>query len=235
MKYIYHHMGLGDHVICNGLVRKVIKPNEEYILFVKEHNLSTVKFMYRDLENLKFIVGDDTFVNNFLSLSENSSTETIYAGFQIHPDSKNFDESFYLQNNIPFSNRWSSFKVIRDIDAEINLFKHFNVKENEYVFIHDDSSRGFEINEDLIINKDLPKIRPRHGLTNNVFDYCYLMEKSIESHFIDSSFRLIFDSLKLRNTNIFYHLKLKNGNYRNGTKNSWSDARNSILNFEIIE
>ena len=21
MKYIYHHLGLGDHIICNGLVR----------------------------------------------------------------------------------------------------------------------------------------------------------------------------------------------------------------------
>jgi len=37
------------------------------------------------------------------------------------------------------------------------------------------------------------------------------MEKSVESHFIDSSFRLIFDSFQLRNTNIFFHINLKKG------------------------
>jgi len=44
------------------------------------------------------------------------------------------------------------------------------------------------------------------------------MENSKETHFIDSSFRLIFDSLYLRDSNIFYHLKLKNNTYRNTTE-----------------
>jgi hypothetical protein len=88
------------------------------------------------------------------------------------------------------------------------------------------------IDEDLIVNKNLKIVRPIHGYTNNVFDYCYLMEHSAESHFIDSSFRLIFDSLKLRNSNIFYHLKMKNNIRRNG--DSFSDASPGYLNFKII-
>jgi hypothetical protein len=109
------------------------------------------------------------------------------------------------------------------------LFSKFNVKENEYVFIHDDSSRGFIIDEKNVVNKNLKIIRPVAGYTNNVFDYCYLMQNSLESHFIDSSFRLIFDSLKLRNTNLFYHLRLMNGKIKD--VNTYSQ---SFLNFKII-
>ena len=235
MKYIYHHLGLGDHIICNGLVRSLINYNEQYLMFVKSHNYETVKFMYRDLNNLKFIIGDDNYAVNFIKDNKIPNEDIIVAGFFNHPQSKYFDESFYLQNNVPFINRWVNFKVDRDNKSEMKLFKEFRVKENEYVFVHDDPTRGLEINEELIVNKNLPLIRPINGLTTNVFDYCYLMQNSIESHFIDSSFRLIFDSLRLRNTEIYFHLKLKNGEYRNGGKNKREDARNSILNFNIIE
>jgi len=235
MKYIYHHLGLGDHIICNGLVRSLITPDEEYMMFVKSHNYETVKFMYRDLTNLNFIIGEDDYVINFIRNNNISSDNVIVAGFYNHPQSNYFDESFYLQNNVPFINRWGMFRVDRNLESEIKIFNQFGVKENEYVFVHDDASRGFEINDTLIVNKNLPIIRPKHGLTSNVFDYCYLMQNSLESHFIDSSFRLIFDSLKLRETEIYYHLKLKSSIYRNGGKNKREDARNSILNFKIIE
>lgn len=229
MKYIYHHLGLGDHIICNGLVRSLINDTEEYQMFVKPHNKQTVEFMYQDLKNLSFIEGDDLFVNGFLINHKINPENLIIAGFYSHPDAKEFDESFYLQNNLPFSYRWDNFKITRNLDKEMELFSKYEVKENEYVFVHDDSSRNFNIDETHIIHKDLKIIRPNIGFTDNVFDYCYLMQNSIESHFIDSSFRLIFDSLKLRNTNIFYHINLLNNVIKD--KNTKSQ---SFLDFKII-
>jgi hypothetical protein len=233
MKYIYTHLGLGDHIICNGLVRSLINLNEEYSLFVKSHNRKTVEFMYRDLSNMNFIEGDDAFVNQYIKENNIPSENLIIAGFHNHPNSKSFDESFYLQNNLPISTKWENFYVERDNILEKKLFEQFNVKENEYVFIHDDISRGYVIDENLVVNKDLKIIRPIQGLTDNVFDYCYLMEHSFESHFIDSSFRLIFDGMKLRNTNIFYHIKMLNGSRRNNW--DWFDARCNFLNFTVYE
>ena len=232
MKYIYTHLGLGDHIICNGLVRALIDDNYEYKMFVKSHNRQTVEFMYRDIKNISFIEGDDHFVIQFLQNNNIRQEDVIVAGFYTHPQAKHFDESFYLQNNLPYNYRWEKFNVIRDIKKEKELFSKFDVKENEYVFIHDDSSRGFNIGDEHILNKNLKIIRPIVGYTDNVFDYCYLMENSAESHFIDSSFRLIFDSLKLRNTNLFYHLKMKDGNRRNG--DAFSDASPGFLDFKII-
>jgi len=229
MKYIYSHLGLGDHVICNGLYRDLMVCNEEYTLFVKKNNTETVRFMLRDMCNLKLReVNDDNEVALIVN-NEGLFTSLIRIGFcQIPlPGANDFDDTFYIQHNIPFEKRWSSFKCDRDIDSEKKIFDNFNVKEGEYIFIHDDSSRGYEIDESFVINKHLPIVRPIIGLTKNSFDYCYLMQNSFESHFIDSSFRLIFDSLQLRNTNLFFHINLKNGINR-GYK------PHSKLNFKII-
>lgn len=147
MKYIYHHLGLGDHIICNGLVRSLIDPSEEYKMFVKEHNLTSVSFMYRDLNNLSFIVGDDLFANNFIQQNNLNKDDLILAGFTKHPHSKEFDDNFYIQNNLPIKNRGEKFYVERDYDSEKKIFKMYDVNENNYVFVHDDYERN--INERL--------------------------------------------------------------------------------------
>ena len=231
MKYIYHHLGLGDHIICNGLVREVIQPTEEYSLFVKSHNLESVSFMFKDLKNLNFMQGDDNDVRTFLKEKKIKNSDLIIAGFYRHPMSKSFDESFYLQNNLDFKLRWESFKVQRDHDREKKIFDKFEIIENEYIFIHDDKTRNYEI-DDLELNpKNLKIVRPSKDITENIFDYCLLIEKSIESHFIDSSFRLMNDSLGLKKENIFYHINMKNGIRRNS--NEW-DNSTSKLTYKII-
>jgi hypothetical protein len=42
--YVYHHLGLGDHLICNGLVRSFINKNKlnRISLVVKKRNLTNV-------------------------------------------------------------------------------------------------------------------------------------------------------------------------------------------------
>lgn len=209
MKYIYHHLGLGDHIICNGLVRELINPNEEYKMFVKPHNLISVSFMFKDLENLSFLEGDDIFANNYIRNNNINREDLIIAGFYKHPNSKEFDDSFYLQNNLPFSYRWDKFFVDRDFESEKRVFDYYGVKENEYVFIHDDKDRNINIDLSYIVNNHLKIVKPEKNITKNIFDYCLLMEKSVEAHFIDSSFRLLYDSLLSQKDNLFYHVNYK--------------------------
>lgn len=231
MKYIYHHLGLGDHIICNGLVRALIKENIEYSMFVKPHNLVSVSFMYRDLKNIKFIEANDSETREFLKNNKVSQNDMIIAGFFIHPSSKSFDESFYLQNGLNFKMRWDNFYVERDLQNENNLFDKLNLKENEYIFIHDDKERGYEIEDSLINPEGLQIVRASKDLTANIFDYCKIIEKSRESHFIDSSIRLMTDSLGLKSENLFYHVNMKNGRKKNS--NEW-DYPKSKCDFKIV-
>ena len=47
--YLHHHLGLGDHIVCTGLVRKIVSDNKGrcVTLAVKHHNLKSVKSLYR--------------------------------------------------------------------------------------------------------------------------------------------------------------------------------------------
>lgn len=46
--YIYHHLGLGDHIICNGIVRHYSKLNDRIYLFVKPDNRNNLKIVSSD-------------------------------------------------------------------------------------------------------------------------------------------------------------------------------------------
>lgn len=202
MKYIYHHLGLGDHIICNGLVRFFYQTHNQLKLFCKPHNFESVKFMYRDLNNFEVLqFENDALVENFI-FNNRLQDSTIKVGLEnCYPTEKGptFDQRFYEQYNINFDYRWDLFHVHRDYEMEKKIFDHYDVVENNYIFIHDDNR--FHINEKKIASNGLKIIRPEIGLTPNIFDYCLLIEKAKEVHTIESSLQFIIDSLNLNNEN----------------------------------
>lgn len=214
MKYIYQHLGLGDHIICNGLIRTIIKEDESYTMFVKEHYLESVSFMYRDLKNLSFMVGDDVYVKNVLQTQK----EKIIIGFE--GVTTNWDEFFYNQHNVKFQYRWDKFYLERDRDREKHLFNLLNPKNEKFVLIHNKGRDNIDrINYD-VINKNY-KIIYVENITGNIFDYLELIEKSEEIHCVESSFHVLVDSFNEINQNIFFHTKLKSRGFTHKIRNSW--------------
>ena len=96
--------------------------------------------------------------------------------------------------------KWDSFFVKRDPKREEHLFRE-TAPQDDYIFLHDDSR--FKIDRKKITN--LPTVSPIMGLTNNVFDYCLLIEKAKEVHVIDSSFMYIVDLLPDFGQKLFIH------------------------------
>lgn len=207
-KYIYHHLGLGDHLICNGLVREITKnKNNEFNLFCYKHNRASVEFMYKDLNNLKIIeISSVSEVENFFK-KNNINSDDIYMSGVLNevswsPNSKSFEESFYKQNGLEISYKWNLFKVDRDLTRESILKQKLGITDDsDYIFIHDDER--FKIDEEYI-KSNLKKIRPTIGLTDNIFDYCSVLENAKEIHLIESSFCFMVDLLKLNNY-VFVH------------------------------
>lgn len=111
------------------------------------------------------------------------------------------------------------------MSREKELFKTFGIIENNYVLIHDDTNRTFEIDNEVVVNKDIPIIRPNRTLTNNIFDYCYLIENAKELHCIDSTFKLIADSINIKSKFLFYHLN-RNQDYNlySSSKYDWIEV-----------
>ena len=202
---IYHHLGLGDHIICNGLVREIIRNNcfKSYKLIVKKHNLPSIQFMYRDIKNLSL-----KEVNNDLEADEfilKSNKPYMKIGFQCTYSNVTWDEFFYKQCNIDFDKRWNSFKCERDLSLEENLYKTLNPTGEKYVLIHNKASDGIDRIDYNTVNSSIKKIFVEK-CTDIIFDYTKLIENAEEIHCVSSSFIVFVDSLDIKNK-IFYHNK----------------------------
>lgn len=223
--FIVQHTGLGDHIICNAIVRHYCKSYDHVTICAKCHNYASVAFMFRDLENLIVIPIHhssrqseiaDNFLGDVLKLGR---TGNNWPGNEPH-----FDMAMYRQAGVPHNHRWSHFHIERDYYLERMLFDALEVC-GRYAVIHDDKDRKIE----SIHNKNINKIFLDDSRCVNVcsiFDYCFLLENATEIHCIDSCFRLLVDSIHPTG-GLFFH------RYVRGTKRF--PCPSSRLDWEIID
>lgn len=196
---IYHHLGLGDHFICNGLVRtlrEVYKPSR-LLLPTKRQYIGSVSQMYSDLPELVPIpVETDADVAQLPEYS--SSQKVIRIGFEnVRQD---FDKSFYDSAGVPFSARWTHARIVRNGEREEQLRKALEISPGEaFILIHNAGSVGqfrLKIRTDLRLIHVAP-------LTASMLDWCSLAESAAEVHCIDSSFIHLAQTLKIKRG--FFH------------------------------
>lgn len=197
MKFIYHHQGLGDHIICNGLVRHFSDLYDKITLFCKPNYLDNIKYMYRDTKKIEVIsVGHDADVIKYIEKNrlENS---LIKVGFENLRQSslRSFDEEFYRICGLPFETRFSKFYLERDLDKEKKLFEFLNPKNEPYIFVHD-VNLG-KVRQDLKIIENPKQF--------NIFDLILLIENAEEVHLMESSVKNLVNSYKFDKPTFFYH------------------------------
>lgn len=204
--FIYQHMGLGDHIMCNGLVRTIIDKKNQYIMFVKEHNYGSVSYMYRDIPNLRFLIGDDAAAINFLNANAVPQNQVKLIGFNwVDPTNHNLEENFYMQHQIDPHKKWDSFYCERDEQAEQKVYEHFSINE-DYIFVHDDSR--YHIDESKL-PQGLRIIRPQIGVVDSIFCYAKVMEKAKQLHLMESCFGWMAELMKL-NPELYMHRYSRN-------------------------
>lgn len=206
------HLGLGDHFTCNGMTREIYKNCDLMVMLVKENNIKVVNRMFSDLPNLHLIplVGsmdysdtqhmNDSFLlmNFFQSRGYEIKAVGAFNPSNFKRDKKKYDEVFYDQVGIDFDKRWSSFSYPRNEELEMKMFKEcFNLTENEYVFLHDDPSRGRVINKDLLPNHKKIITPQKKFWDADILDYRYVLENAFEIHCVNSSFSDLMDSFDL--------------------------------------
>ena len=203
--YIYHHLGLGDHFHCNGVVRYLLKnryKEKKVNLFAKKKYSEMIRFMYRDIERLKIIpISDDEKMESKEVYSYVKSGDYIEKiGFDYFLKNKDkgktIDILFYEQFNIDYSKRFELTYWKRDHQKEDDLYNEL-IKNNEYVFVHDDPSRNFIIS-DQNIKKNFQIIR--NSYEYSIFDYAKIIENAREIHVMESSARCMLEYLNTENS-----------------------------------
>ncbi len=201
---IASHQGLGDHILCNGLYRSLSSEFRTLTLPVKATNYISVKRMLSDVNNIKFIRVPDKFEFWFMKslllysrVIRNHIVRLGNYGIDFFLDGVRFDDNFYRQARVPFDHRWSKFSIPRDISREVNLFTRLGCNERPYIFLHEDKSRGFEIDR-AKISAEFAIVEPLASTGEfTVFDYRKVLENAVEIHVIESAFAAFIESLSL--------------------------------------
>lgn len=192
---IHHHLGLGDHFICNGIVNYISKDKKIYLI-CKQHNLPTVASLYQNNQNVSVIGinGDNELLESKI-ISQQLQQPILYVGFnncKIH----NWDRSFYEQLNIDFIERYRFFQVPHPLPEQLIVPNH------KFIFVHNQSS---DQKYNLQISTDLPQIIAHKEDTNNLLSYINLIQAADEIHCINSSLFHLVDSLTCVTKKIYYH------------------------------
>jgi hypothetical protein len=160
--------------------------------------------MYRDLKNITIIKGDDAFAKKFISDNDSRFGRDKYdyvklLGFQYLDRHLGIplEKQFYQIAGVDLVKKWDNFFIERDLERERALSKQVALS-GEYIFLHEDIVRSYKIDRKKI-NKKYRVFTPDKKLTENIFDYCTIIEKAKEIHVIDSSFMFLIDFLKYDN------------------------------------
>lgn len=194
---IRSHLGLGDNLVCNAIFRKYA---EKFSITIpcKERNVPSVKFMLKDVEGVTLIpIGDGTSEDDHHADDAIAGMPSMKLGFYgPRPfDPERWDSEMYRQASVPFEDRWDKF-VYHDPATKSS-------EEGQFIFLHDDESRGFNIDQSLL--PDVRIVRPRIETTPNIFDTIPLMRAASEIHCIDSCFAILADSIEGITDKLFLH------------------------------
>jgi hypothetical protein len=203
---VHHHLGLGDHIICNGLVHCIKKRMEcsNIFLLTKPEYLQTITKLYEDFPDIQLVGLPEEYrlkEGEFsMTLSQVNSIPLLKVSFM--QDRKTpFDLAFYRQLGIDFRNRWSEFRAPTNVPEAEAFFKKL-VKADRYCLVANQSSVG-EIEID--VRTALPIYYLRVGMTPNLLDWLVVIKNAAEIHCVDSAVFHLVDSLDLKNTKLFYH------------------------------
>lgn len=206
--FLRPHLGLGDHLICAGLVRKLAEEALSLVLPVKEFYTVSISQLFSDLPKVKILPIDPRAENQEVAFwwerYEAEGYELLALGSfgkDFMAKGAGFDESFYIQAGLDPQLRWSNFSYVRRPEMEQQFKTHVlrahKIEPGEpYSFLHDDPQRALRINPERI-PRDVTFIRPLPEWTSNVLFYRALIEGAESLHLIDSSFAILADFFDL--------------------------------------
>ena len=218
--FIYHHMGLGDFISCNAIIRKLCNQNKEIFLICKSRLIKNVEFMYRDLNNLFLInIKDENEIDPFFkSINlEKKNYKIIELGFDnfhktISNKFKNKDFTtdmvFYKQLNIPYDHRFKKTYWKRDFKNEKRVYKKLNPTNEDYIFVHDDPDRNIKIDRFINLKRKIKIIK--NDKSEIIFNLGLTIERAKEIHIIESSIRHLIETLNIKHNKIFLYNIRKN-------------------------
>jgi len=224
---VYSYLGLGDHLICYGIVSEFAKwhKNIVYRSDLMSHStyLNVVR-VFSSIPNVEII--EEPVILNVTPLDHKIAHTKIwfdtllpylkdpsvpYACNMPIPDwydeSWNFDRQWYLNAGVPFYYKWDKFYFKRDLQKEKEVYyDQLGLKDGEeFIFMQDDPARNYTINREKYINPNIKLIDFFELQNISVLDILYTAERAKEIHVNNSVCLTFFDLMNIQHNNLNYH------------------------------
>lgn len=178
--FIRWHLGLGDAIICNGLIRELAKRHNLIHVPAKPDKFASVFWMFSDLPNVIVICVDDDADMNATAKTKLNQGLGLWSQRGIL-DWQHWDKQFYEDVGVPFDARWNSFYV--------PPCKTLPYPSGEYAFVHEEPGRGMAIQQ-------FPKMAiyaPPHP--PHIFWNLAALQHATEIHVVNSCFLNLAESV----------------------------------------
>ena len=229
VKVILHHLGLGDQIMLNGMVRHFAE-TDNVVVVVKNCHEESVRFMYKDIaDKVQLILVENTNPQEIWSkVKEIKDAEVIaLATYGIDDGGwafmtqeqgsvmSNWAHGVYIQAGVNPKYMYSKFKVVRDKSKE------FTIDKENYIFVHDDPERDrvIDVKTDKYIYKPDSKLTDKKQEffqcdRPNIFEYISVIENADEVHCMNSSYNWMIELMNIGNPNKnFFHLDVAHKYY----------------------
>jgi hypothetical protein len=183
---ILHHLGLGDHFICMGLVLELAERHARRAVHlpVVEANLATVRTLYSSQPRVRLLpVRAASAERETYRFARAHGLRVARIGFGVH-DLVHWDRSFYAQADVDFEASWSRFAP-GDFEDEAQALMRHVAPARPYQLVHDQGSIGrFELTLPPGANRiRLQPVPSPAGL----FAWAAVIREAGQIHCIDSS------------------------------------------------
>jgi len=203
-----HHLGMGDHIVLNGLVRHIYEREKDnydhFFLLCYEHNKANVMRMYQDLKIVPLPVKNDGDIVNAIRALDPTKHEDLHLN----------EEGLKLYNEIGDDAFFDVYGYDRELRTQFKITYTEDQKrvakslvpKGKYIFVHDDEERGFKIDKNRLPNLPIATISKQTPL----FDVVEVIRNAEECHVISSSFLCWLMSDPKMNPNFITHLYVRN-------------------------
>lgn len=216
------HQGLGDLFLTAGMISYLNEKTENLSVIVTKRYLATMRQLFPSESGVRFFVLPNIprrlpwshfellAIFLFCLMAQLLGFRVIRLGylgknFLGAHGSFRFDENFYKQADLDFGIRWSHFPKIGSTEKSKQVAETLGCNQGDYVFLHEDSSRGFTIDRKLL-PAELPVIEPiLDPGTFTPVDYFDAIVGASEVHCIESSFVALIESLEEIPPELFAH------------------------------
>lgn len=198
------HLGLGDCIICNALIRHYAAKYDRLFLPTKRENSPTVRWMFSDLPQVvvKELDYGDEEMAAFRKWYQ-AEFKGDYIGLGLYGANfrgADWDRCFYDQAGLPFEQRWDGFKVPDKESKTIGDWGWWNPFQ---IFVHDRWSGGRadlrRPTESIWFQGEADRFFVEQYPTPNLGDYVSILRGALEIHCVSSSIAILVDSIELPN------------------------------------